>query len=73
MNNWPTFSARLIFWTSAAVAVGVGVGDADFDEARAEGLVADRAPDSWQADTAIAPAARAVMNFQPSVRRTPRS
>jgi hypothetical protein len=70
MNSCPTFSRTLIFLTRATSGA-TGVGDA---EARAEplwaGLMADRAPDSWHAETAIAPAARAVANLQPNVRRT---
>jgi hypothetical protein len=71
MNSWPTFSSRVIFWTSAAsVGVGVGVTDAGVDAAGDDGPVSERAPVSWQADVAIAPAARAVTSFQPNVRRT---
>jgi hypothetical protein len=70
MNSCPTFSRTLIFLTRATSGA-TGVGDA---EARAEalsaGLVADRAPDSWHAETAIAPAAMAVTNLHPNVRRT---
>ncbi|GLY89058.1 hypothetical protein Airi02_069870 [Actinoallomurus iriomotensis] len=70
MNSCPTFSRTLIFLTRATSGA-TGVGDA---EGRVdvvwEGPVADRAPDSWHAETAIAPAARAVTNLHPNVRRT---